>query len=109
MDPCGKNKKVAHEPQASVLLMCLPHFDVFGHLSLNRPTAKWNLFVLYIEQKIRMTKISNLPRSTRLFEDLFLFRYFSRPQEHFSSRFLFFLARNQLLLNFRGLHLLNPE
>ena len=28
-------------------LMFLPHFDVFCDLSLNRPTATWNLFVLY--------------------------------------------------------------
>ena len=44
---CGKNKKVAHEPQASVSLMFLPHFDVFCDLLLNRRTATWNLFVLY--------------------------------------------------------------
>ena len=25
---CGKNKEVAHEPQASVSPMFLPHFDV---------------------------------------------------------------------------------
>ena len=27
--------------------MFLPHFDVFCDLLLNRPTATWNLFVLY--------------------------------------------------------------
>ena len=27
--------------------MCLPHFDVFCDLLLNRPTVTWNLFVLY--------------------------------------------------------------
>ena len=57
---CGKNKKVAHEPQASVSLMFLPHFDVFCDLLLNRRTATWNLFVLYNEQKGNTT---NLPRS----------------------------------------------
>ena len=58
---CGKNKEVAHEPQASVSLnqMFLPHFDVLCDLLLNRPTATWNLFVLYNEQKGKMT---NLPR-----------------------------------------------
>ena len=44
---CGKNKKVAHEAIASVSLMFLPHFDVFCDLLPNRPTATWNLFVLY--------------------------------------------------------------
>ena len=48
---CGKNKKGAHELQASVSLMVLPHFDAFCDLSLNRHTEKWNLFVLYNEQK----------------------------------------------------------
>ena len=37
---CGKNKKVAHEAQASVSLMFLPHFDVFFDQKLNRHTAK---------------------------------------------------------------------
>ena len=41
MSKCGKNKKVAHEA------IVLPHFDVFCDLLLNRPTATWNLFVLY--------------------------------------------------------------
>ena len=31
---CGKNKEVAHEPQASVSLMFLPHFYVFCDLFL---------------------------------------------------------------------------
>ena len=48
---CGKNKEVAHEPQASVSLMFLPQFGVFCNLLLNRLTEKWNLFVLYNDQK----------------------------------------------------------
>ena len=52
---CGKNKVVAHEPQASVSLMFLPHFDVLCDLLLNRPTATWNLFVLYNDQKRKKT------------------------------------------------------
>ena len=57
-----------------------------------------------------MSKITNMARSARLFEDLFQFRYFSSRQEHFLPRFLLFLASKQLLLNvFRGIHLLNPE
>ena len=40
---CGKNKKVAHEAIAE----CFTDFDVFCDLLLNRPTATWNLFVLY--------------------------------------------------------------
>ena len=33
----------------------LPHFDVFCDLLLNRPTATWNLFVLYNDQKSKET------------------------------------------------------
>ena len=44
---CRKNKEVAHEPQASVSLLFLPHFDVLCDLLLNRPKATWNLFVNY--------------------------------------------------------------
>ena len=43
----GKNKDVAHQPQASVLL----YFDIIGDLLQNRLTVTWNLFVLYNEQK----------------------------------------------------------
>ena len=43
---CGKNKKVAHEAQPSVLLIFLAHFDLLCDLILNRRTATWNLFVL---------------------------------------------------------------
>jgi len=46
---CGENKEVAHEPQASVSLMFLPHFDVFCDLLLNRPTATWNLYNCFIQ------------------------------------------------------------
>ena len=52
---CRKNKEVAHEPQASVSLLFLPHFDVLCDLLLNRPTATWNLFVLYNDQKRKKT------------------------------------------------------
>ena len=52
---CVKNKEVAHEPQASVSLMFLPHCDVLYNLLLNRPTATWNLFVLYNDQKRKKT------------------------------------------------------
>ena len=41
----GKNRGVAHEPQGSVSLMFLPHFDVLCVLLLNRPTTTWKLFV----------------------------------------------------------------
>ena len=52
---CGKNNEVAYEPQASVSLMFLPHFDVLCDLLPNRPTATWNLFVLYNDQKRKKT------------------------------------------------------
>ena len=44
---CGKNKEVAHEPQLSVSVMFLPHFDIFCDLLLNRPPATWNLIILF--------------------------------------------------------------
>ena len=52
---CGKNNEVAHEPQAIVSLMFLPHFGVICDLLLNRPTTTWNLFVLYNDQKRKKT------------------------------------------------------
>ena len=65
MSKCVKNKEVAHEPQAyiyralffSVSVMFLPNFDGFCDL-LNRPTATWNLFVLYNEQKGKKDKLA---------------------------------------------------
>ena len=35
--------------------MFLPQFDVLCDLLLNRPTATWNLFVLYTDQKRKKT------------------------------------------------------
>ena len=53
---CGKNKEVAHEPQASVSLMFLAHFDVqLCYLLLNGPMATKNLFVLYSDQIVKNT------------------------------------------------------
>ena len=48
---CGKKKEVAHEPQMSVSLMFLLHFDFFSDQLQNRLTAAWNLFVLYNEER----------------------------------------------------------
>ena len=45
MSKCGKNKEV----------MFLSHFDVFCDILLNRPTATWNLFVLYNDQQRKET------------------------------------------------------
>ena len=64
MSKCGKNKKVAHWPQAIVSLMFLLHFDVLCDLLLNRHTVKWNLFVLYNDQKRK--KDTDTPASYRL-------------------------------------------
>ena len=61
---CRKNKEVAHEPHASVSLLFLPHFDVFCDLLLNRPTATWNLSVLYNDQKRK--RPIHIPASNRL-------------------------------------------
>ena len=55
MSECGKNKEVAHELQTRVSLMFLLHFDVFCDILLNRPTATWNLFVLYNDQQRKET------------------------------------------------------
>ena len=60
---CRKNKEVANEPQASVSLLFLPHFDVLCDLLLNRPTATGNLFVLYNQKRKRPIHI---PPSNRL-------------------------------------------
>ena len=57
---CRKNKEVAHEPQASVSLLFLPHFDVLCDLLLNRPTATWNLFSLACFSKARILKCSSV-------------------------------------------------
>ena len=91
-------QNVAHEPQASVSLMSLPPFDVICDLYLNRH-RKIESICLYNEQQSKISKITNLPRSARLFEDLFQFWYFSSRQENFSSRSFFFLfpASKQLL------------
>ena len=64
---CGKNKEEANELQASVSVMFLPHFDVLCDLLLHRPTATWNLFVLYNDQKRKKdqhTQETYLPRTT---------------------------------------------
>ena len=61
---CRKNKEVAHEPRASVSLLFLPHSDVLCDLLLNRPTATWNLFVLYNDQKRK--RPIHIPASNRL-------------------------------------------
>ena len=76
----------------------------------SRHTAKWDLSVYTMNRKEKWGKLQTSLVSDPLFEDLFQLRYFSSRQEHFSSRFLLFLACKQLLLNFfRGLQLLNPE
>ena len=41
---CGKNKEVAHEPQASVSQMFSPRFDFFCDPLLTSLMATWNLF-----------------------------------------------------------------
>ena len=93
-----KNKEVAHEPQASVSLMFLPHFGVFCDLLLNRPTATWNLF-FFIQWSEKTDKIT-LPRTVRLFFLLFFLYltcnqflrnvFFSNCQELFLSPFFHF-------------------
>ena len=65
---CGKIKKAALQPQASVsMVFFLSHFDVFCDLLLKRRTATWNRLVLYNEQN---EKTSNVLRNAWPFEDL---------------------------------------
>ena len=59
---CGKNTKVAHEAQPSVLLMFLPHFDILCDLLLNRRTATWNLFVLYNKEFLKVLMMTSSMR-----------------------------------------------
>ena len=66
-------KEVAHEPQASVSLMSLPHFDVLCDLLPHRPTATWNplnvvLYMPWSEKKKRPIH-TYLPCTAWLFED----------------------------------------
>ena len=94
---CGKNKEVAQEPQASVSVMFLPHFDVFCDVLLNRPGAKWNLFVLYNDQKRIKTDTHTrlVPLDcSRICASL---RYFSSPLLLF---FFFILLVNSLFEKF---------
>ena len=93
-----KNKEVAHKLQGSVSLMFLPHFDIFCDLSLNRPMATWNLFVLYrmigtVLQPIHLVHVSAL--YWWLFKDLLKFRHFLSPRCYFCLC-LFFSALSYL-------------
>ena len=51
---CGKTMKW-RTGCTRVCHWCLSHFDVFCDLLLNKPTATWNLFVLYNDQKSTKT------------------------------------------------------
>ena len=52
---CGKKKEVAHEPQMSVSLMFLLHFDFFSDQLQNRLTAAWNLDLFYTMKREEKT------------------------------------------------------
>ena len=83
---CGKNKEVAHEPQASVSLMFLPHFDVLCDLLLNRPTATGNLFVYTMIRK------ENRPTQTCLVSLDCYVRGFVLVKAFFKFQTLFFFS-----------------
>ena len=87
MSKCGnKNKEVAHELQTSVSVMFLLHFDIFCDLLLNRPTATWNLFVLYRMLQTVLRPIRIVPALYWwLFMDLLL-----GPKCYFLSALLLF-------------------
>ena len=92
MSKCGKNKEVVHEPQASSSLISLPHFDVFFDLLLNTPTATWNLFVLYNDQKRKKTDTHSCLVPFDCSRISFSLSIFLSPKRYFSSLlFLFFL------------------
>ena len=62
-------------------------------------TRQNGIFMFYtMNSKVKWGKLQNCLVNDRLFKNLFQFRYFSSRQEHFSYRFLLFLARKQLLL-----------
>ena len=80
---CGKNKVVAHESQASLSLMFLPHFDVLCDLILNRPMATWRLFYTMIR---REKSPIHKPASYRLTVRRFvLIQAFLSPKGYISS------------------------
>ena len=87
---CGKNKVVAHESQASLSLMFLPHFDVLCDLLLNRPMATWNLFYTMIRrEKKSHTHTCLVPLDcSRICANLGIFKSQSL---YFVSAFSFFL------------------
>ena len=91
MSKCGKNIEVAHEPQASVSLVFLTYFEVFCDLLPNRPTATWNLFVLYDDQKRKKTDTHTCLVSL---DCLKIFSSLGKSQfkHYFSSRLPFFLC-----------------
>ena len=90
---CGKNKEVTHEPQASVSLMFLPHFDVFCDLFLNRSTAKiMESIITLFYTVIRILIHMSLPASYCLTVRGFVIVWaFLSPKCYFRSRLLFFI------------------
>ena len=56
MSKCGKNKEVT----------LLPYFDVFCDLLLNRPTATWNLLILFCTLIRKVKRRIQIPASYRL-------------------------------------------
>ena len=95
-----KNKEEAHEPQASVLLMFLPHFGVFCDLLLNRPTATWNLFFYTMIRKEK--RQINLPcleplDCSRICASLAIFKSLTLLLASSSCFFFLYLTCNQFL------------
>ena len=86
---CGKNNEVAHEPQATVSLMFLPHFDVLCDVLLHRPTATWNVFVLCDDQKRKKTDTHTCLVPNDCSRICAISHYLS-PKRYFSSLLLLF-------------------
>lgn len=87
---CGKNKEVTHEAKVSVSGMFLPHFDVFCNPLLNKPMAKWNLFVLnkYYKHRRKNDSLPDIHCTALLFQGLCQFRHFLSHKHYFSSLLL---------------------
>ena len=79
---CGKNISDTLGCASCATFLFLPHFDVICDLLLNRRTATWNLFVIYI-----YIYIYNRPKNVNQ-QTEFLWSLHSTPTQHLSQKLL---------------------
>ena len=88
-------------------------FDVLCDLLLNRPTATWNLFVLYNDQKRKKTDTHTCLVSVDCSKICASLGIFLSPKRYTSSLLLFFFSLSYLYTvsskNFQRLFLLKAE